>query len=417
MAHPWFNKPTPGIIYVPAPSVTKLALPLASASSIDPDLLESLCVIWGKYGDIEKIKADLLSPVGKGTLAKAFYFLLQQYREQTLKDHGIILDVDDTPVSPGVKVITKQYKSPPKKKIEADAMTGHAVPQSGRHSPPSPSCTPLPQPLGLTLPATHTSPIGPRLHHARPVSSRVREVPTRHRSMRVGHVTEPDNATPDFSNRARASMVSLLYPRGNQDPHSYLARNQRMFQPLTVPSAPPIEARFPGTPAYPSHNPYIIRAPVPISAVANEQVSTNSTNIEMQPATGSDMDWVNIQPCHEIISRRNEAQILQTPTRGYEKTFVGRPDYASPRRPGVEYGHRKTSNVDKENQQYNPQRLENNVVQARGGVSSGRLDGEHVGRELRNTLHGAHEVLKEKEKKSRRNVLHLSWVYKILIFQ
>jgi len=58
MGHPWLNKMTPGIVYVPAPSVTELVKPLASRAHIDEELLDSLCVIWGKHADIEGIKAD-----------------------------------------------------------------------------------------------------------------------------------------------------------------------------------------------------------------------------------------------------------------------------------------------------------------------------------------------------------------------
>ncbi|OSX61070.1 hypothetical protein POSPLADRAFT_1146716, partial [Postia placenta MAD-698-R-SB12] len=82
LAHPWLQGATPGIIYVPAPPVSELAQPLPSALHIDRDLFESLCVIWGRHADPNVIRADLLSPAGQGTLAKAFYFLLQKHREK-----------------------------------------------------------------------------------------------------------------------------------------------------------------------------------------------------------------------------------------------------------------------------------------------------------------------------------------------
>ncbi|KAG0696588.1 kinase-like domain-containing protein [Suillus ampliporus] len=421
MAHPWFNKPTPGIVYVPAPSVVELALPLPSAARIDPDLLQSLRVIWGKHGDTEIIKADLLSPAGEGTLAKAFYFLLQHYREQTLKDHGIILDVGASPVSPGMKVITKQYMSPPpKRSADADATSTYSLRlQSSRDAPPPPSRTPSPPP-GLVHPSSNgtsrarpPSPIGPRLPRVRPMSSPVREAPTHHRSMKVGHViTEPANTHPEPQHRTRASTVSLLYPRANQDQHGYLAHNQQMFQPLTVPSTPPMGSRFPGAPAHPVPNPCILRAPVPVSAIANEQVSANAIEVEMQPATGSDTDWVNVLSAwHSVAQGRDQAQAFHSPTQGYAGPFVDRYGYNPSNVSGVDYVYPQSpGEANKENHdQYNFRQpyVESDVMQARGGLFGGRLNEGRVGRELRNSIYGAREVMKEKDKKPRPPALDL----------
>ncbi|KAG1876307.1 hypothetical protein F4604DRAFT_692460 [Suillus subluteus] len=420
MAHPWFNKPTPGIVYVPAPSVVELALPLPSAARIDPDLLESLRVIWGRHGDIEMIKADLLSSPGEGTLAKAFYFLLQHYREQTLKDHGIILDVGETPGSPGMKVITKQYMSPPpKRSVDADAYSLRL--QSIRDAPLPPSRTPSPQQSSLVSPfldgasrARPPSPIGPRPPRVRPMSSPAREALTRHRSMRVGHtIADPVNAHPEPQYRTRASTVSLLYPRANQDQHSYHAHNQQMFQPLTVPSTPPVGSRFPGVPAHPALNPCIIRAPVPVSAVANEQVSANSIEVDVQPATGSDPDWVNVLSAwHTVAQEHNQEQASHSPTHGYSETFVNRHGYAPLNGPAVDYEYLQFSNgANKENHDhYNfrqPYLEGSDITQARSGLFGGRLNEGRVGRELRNSIYGAREVMKEKDKKARPPVLDL----------
>lgn len=67
------------------PSPSTLARPIASSSLIDPELFRSLLVIWGRHTDPEgeSIKRDLCSPIGQGVHAKAFYFLLNQYREET----------------------------------------------------------------------------------------------------------------------------------------------------------------------------------------------------------------------------------------------------------------------------------------------------------------------------------------------
>jgi hypothetical protein len=83
----------PRVFYVPAPSVEELARPVQSQAHIDRDIFESLCVIWGRHADPNSIKDDLLSPPGQGTLAKAFYFLLQKHKEKALAEHGIVMDV------------------------------------------------------------------------------------------------------------------------------------------------------------------------------------------------------------------------------------------------------------------------------------------------------------------------------------
>ncbi|KAJ7512711.1 hypothetical protein B0H11DRAFT_2182091 [Mycena galericulata] len=58
---------------------------LAHASVLD--LFSSLRIIWGRHADPhgESIKHDLCSPAGRGVHAKAFYFLLGRYREDSLR--------------------------------------------------------------------------------------------------------------------------------------------------------------------------------------------------------------------------------------------------------------------------------------------------------------------------------------------
>ena len=111
LAHPWLEGITPGITYVSAPPVSELAKPLPSALHIDRDLFESLCIIWGRHADVDSIQTDLLSPAGQGTLAKAFYFLLQKHREMTMQEHGILMDIEEVLNAQG-KVVTKQYAAP-----------------------------------------------------------------------------------------------------------------------------------------------------------------------------------------------------------------------------------------------------------------------------------------------------------------
>ncbi len=54
---------------------------------IDPELLSSLRIIWGRHTDVhgESIRRDLCSPAGQGVHAKAFYYLLGKYRQESSK--------------------------------------------------------------------------------------------------------------------------------------------------------------------------------------------------------------------------------------------------------------------------------------------------------------------------------------------
>lgn len=69
------------------PSPSTLARPIADPALIDQDLFSSLRIIWGRHADPrgDKIKDDLCAPAGRGVHAKAFYFLLARYREETSK--------------------------------------------------------------------------------------------------------------------------------------------------------------------------------------------------------------------------------------------------------------------------------------------------------------------------------------------
>jgi len=70
------------------PSPNTLARPIASPHLIDPELLLSLRIIWGRHTDSQgtSIIRDLCAPAGHGVYAKAFYFLLNMYREETSRN-------------------------------------------------------------------------------------------------------------------------------------------------------------------------------------------------------------------------------------------------------------------------------------------------------------------------------------------
>lgn len=97
LIHPWLtanhstcDTPDSGVVILTPPlppSPSELAQPIASPGDIDQELLASLKIVWGKHADSdgENIIRDLCSPPGFGIHAKAFYFLLGRYREETMQ--------------------------------------------------------------------------------------------------------------------------------------------------------------------------------------------------------------------------------------------------------------------------------------------------------------------------------------------
>ena len=170
LEHPWMRTDTPRVFYVPAPSVEELARPVQSQAHIDRDIFESLCVIWGRHADPNCIKDDLLSPPGQGTLAKAFYFLLQKHKGKALSEHGIVMDVGEEAIRD--KVVRKHYLAPrPRESWKIDLDTPLATPRAVVNDR---------RVLMLDVPITETSPqsrirtpspIGPRAQKPRPTST------------------------------------------------------------------------------------------------------------------------------------------------------------------------------------------------------------------------------------------------------
>ncbi|KAI0078302.1 Pkinase-domain-containing protein [Panus rudis PR-1116 ss-1] len=230
LAHPWLQGSTPGILYVPAPSVDELARPLPSALHIDRDLFESLCVVWGRHADTDLIKFDLLSPAGHGTLAKAFYFLLLKHREKTMEEHGILMDVDEVLNSPG-KVVTKQYAAPrsrPKLRRDIQSAPGSTHVTTAQHqqalrmtpivSPGVPKSTASQSqpPLRIEIPelplrpGSHhpPSPVGPRPQKQRPISTPVPPLDNgRHRGPHTAPIPQRGYSESDRSERPRPRSV------------------------------------------------------------------------------------------------------------------------------------------------------------------------------------------------------------------
>jgi len=170
LEHPWMRTDTPRVFYVPAPSVEELARPVQSKAHIDRDIFESLCVIWGRYADPNGIKDDLLSPPGQGTLAKAFYFLLQKHKEKALSDHGIVMDVAEETVRD--RAVHKHYLAPrPRESWKIDLETALATPRAAvRDRRVLTLDVPLTEPSPQSRIRT-PSPVGPRAQKPRPTSS------------------------------------------------------------------------------------------------------------------------------------------------------------------------------------------------------------------------------------------------------
>ncbi|GLB42257.1 putative serine/Threonine protein kinases, catalytic domain [Lyophyllum shimeji] len=121
LAHPWLHSPPSSpvsaeqeaaelaTIQLP-PSPSTLARPIPSPSLIDPELFASLRVIWGRHTDAngDSIKRDLCSPPGQGVHAKAFYFLLARYREESLRNNFQESQLDDQ-LDANAEVRNKQH--------------------------------------------------------------------------------------------------------------------------------------------------------------------------------------------------------------------------------------------------------------------------------------------------------------------
>lgn len=323
MGHPWLRNVTPGIVYIPAPPVAELARPLRSVAHINSDLLESLLVIWGRNADREDVKAALLSPPGSGTLAKAFYFLLHLYREQTLYDNGIL---DDDHYGVDGKIITKQYTAPPSRppsQLGVDSASPHI--RSDRDVPVPPSCPPSPNlpslskvaPLSVVEKPSRSRPIspsGPRLPKLRPVSSPVPSY-TQPRNVRTAPASLVVLDRPSTSRRSSAMPATSLHPI----PRSPIlqTRDQMVFQPMQYDSPPQTSnMRFPvisprhSTQPTASHG--VARTQVPISTTSlNEPMpllrAPRTANVELQRAVDDITDRVNI-----LVAHGNAAHALET---------------------------------------------------------------------------------------------------------
>lgn len=248
-------------------------------------------------------------------LAKAFYFLLHLYREQTLKDSGIMNDASDTGVDG--KTVTKQYTAPPIR--GGGRVRGEATLRirTDRDAPAPPSRSPSPQPPRLVtsklvaeqpLPRPRpTSPVGPRLQKMRPVSS---PMPT-YAQFRNGG-PDPSAVVTDRPTVARRSSA---VPSGPPQLPPLHIRNQAVFQSMNCGSPPVVVTPHfpvisPRSSAVPTISAQTVHAPIPRPATMNQPLmpllrAPRITNVEFQKTIDDITDRVNILVAHE-----NAAQAL-----------------------------------------------------------------------------------------------------------
>ncbi|KAJ7269945.1 CAMK/CAMKL/GIN4 protein kinase, partial [Mycena rebaudengoi] len=188
LSHPWLlstsksRKHNSRRMYKPPlpPSPSTLARPLEDPSLIDPELFSSLRIIWGRHTDPlgDSIKRDLCAPAGRGVHAKAFYFLLGRYRDESRRSRDSTTreahDRVGTSAIDGIGSMrfnlgweldlgaTKQYEISNRRPLTAAPPAGSSYaprPQISGLAPPFMSRTPT----SGTSRARPPSPAGPRV--------------------------------------------------------------------------------------------------------------------------------------------------------------------------------------------------------------------------------------------------------------
>ncbi|CAL1699251.1 unnamed protein product [Somion occarium] len=328
LAHPWLEGPTPGISYVPAPSVTELAQPLPSALHIDRDLFESLCVVWGRHANPDGIKVDLLSPAGEGTLAKAFYFLLLKHREKAMEEHGILMDVNEVLNSPG-KVITKQYAAPRSRAtrmLRRDIQSApgsthvstalHPALRSSRPAPILPSRTPSPKPppLHITIPTMEKnpsrphlpSPVGPRPQKPRPQSSPAPPSSNRPRF--------PGSSSRSQSHQESSHVHSVI--AGSSHRNAYTSLLPPMHRAST--SSAPGTLRVPDDSTRGESSSNVIHAPTPVMAAPSTVLpmitAPRVRDAELQKTIDHYATLVNVHAANWNAAVTRDGQPAATPS-------------------------------------------------------------------------------------------------------
>lgn len=246
MAHPWLLSSTTSLAHrrsadrpqaIPnpplPPSPSTLARPIANPSSIDPELLSSLRIIWGRHTDPhgESIKRDLCSPVGSGVHAKAFYFLLVRYREESRKiSQDKVNQFSDHDI--GSMNFNLGWDLGAPKRYEGNMMlrTRSAAEPSPPYSrAPSPTVMCVPQVSGLAPPlmsrtATGSStrdrpasPAGPRAHAP---SGKPTKIDTKHSQLhgQRSHIENSSSSRPTSSLGSDRGVIHFGSAAGPRPP-------------------------------------------------------------------------------------------------------------------------------------------------------------------------------------------------------
>ncbi|KAF5357040.1 hypothetical protein D9756_006736 [Leucocoprinus leucothites] len=178
LIHPWLTTnystcgtPDSGVVILTPPlppSPSELAQPIASPGDIDQELLASLKIIWGKHADPDgdNIVRDLCSPPGFGIHAKAFYFLLGRYREETMQKRLLEGPADYQDISrPGqgteqrvLRIYRPRAQTSPVHQRPSPGLLTMSQPSSSPHRESTPAYSqPPPSPVGPRPPPVHSS--------------------------------------------------------------------------------------------------------------------------------------------------------------------------------------------------------------------------------------------------------------------
>ncbi|KAJ7634797.1 Pkinase-domain-containing protein [Roridomyces roridus] len=473
LCHPWLHSvPTDSLrlISIPPlpPSPSTLARPLDHPSLIDPELFASLRIIWGRHADAhgESIKRDLCSPAGRGVHAKAFYFLLGRYRDESLRARtaGENVTSSDMIAIDGIESMKFDLG------WQLDLNGGTTRPYSQRSSSVVPTRiapSPLPQISGLAPPLmcrTPTvrerpaSPAGPRAHSrkheesytivaprprggssGRPVSSLGTNGGPRPPPPRRGHTysTGGDNRVqPRWHQRSLPADPGLPQdtdisrpvapPQFLRQPHAARSRSN------TSPHPSPLRSQHPSAPRdSAAAQDAMIHSPVPVlPSVSNPIVKMDldldlslDLNLNLQLGAGEDMECdIGFDVEHEELPlltapRTSNAELQKTMDAVAERLnglVKAQATSSSPVLPSVPLGHRRATNrtvsrparEDKENQSVTEEGwsyVGSEEYQSGVGLGVNAVDAR-VGREMGNVVF-LPEAKREKERKGKHTTL------------
>lgn len=211
LAHPFFSRDTPGIYYIPPPSVSALHAPIVSIDDIDQDLLSSLRIIFGKHASRAVISHELVQDAPN--CAKAFYVLLLKFRDRQMENfNGDRDDATDNRTGP------HPYQSPRIQPVDYPSVTRTI-------SPPSPAAT---------------------RDVVRPTHARTQSSPTRNRSSPVGM----GSRLPTVSGTRAPYLPLPIAPVSHYATATSSSRSGDSASPSLRPPSTPVPAIL-GSPAQP----------------------------------------------------------------------------------------------------------------------------------------------------------------------